>query len=76
MTRRLPEHAAAAARTASDVARQLDAAGLAAAAGVHLRLDDPDRAAERLGGRLRLLGARGDPAGGHGDAVAGEHFLG
>ena len=33
---------AAAARTASAIARQLDAARLAAAAGVHLGLDHPD----------------------------------
>ena len=39
---------------------ELDAAGLAAPAGQHLRLDD-DRAAELLGRLARLLGRRGEP---------------
>ena len=48
---------------------ELDAAGLAAAAGQHLRLDD-DRAAELLGRRARLLGRRREPPVGDGDAEA------
>ena len=42
-----------------EAARELDAAGLAATAGVHLRLDDPEVAAEllsRLDGRIGRLG--------------------
>ena len=40
---------AAADATSSMVLDHLDAAGLAAAARVHLRLDDPDRATESRG---------------------------
>src|SRR6185312_7996806 len=55
---------------------ELDAAGLAAAAGVDLRLDDPLLAAERPGGFGRLVRRRGDLAGRHRDAVLREQFLG
>ena len=58
------------------VARQLDAAGLAAAAGVDLGLDDPDRAAECVGGVDGLIGARGHAAGGHRNAVVPEYLFG
>jgi hypothetical protein len=63
-------------RTSSTRATELDAAALAAAAGVDLRLDHPDRAAEGPGGLLGLLGRVGDPALEHGDAVVGEQRLG
>ena len=56
-------------------ARQLDASALAAAAGVDLRLDDPDRAAQllrRLGG---LAHAEGRIAARHRDAEAGKDLL-
>jgi hypothetical protein len=57
---------------------QLDAAGLPAAAGLHLGLDHDQRMA--LGGELgrghaRLLRRPGHLAGLHGDAVLGEQFL-
>ena len=56
------------------VGRQLDAAGLAAPAHLHLRLHD-DRVADAVGDRDRL-GHRGDGrAVGHGDAVAREELL-
>ncbi len=54
--------------------RELDAAGLAATAGEHLRLDD-DRAAELLCRGARLGRRVGDAALGDGDAVAGEQLL-
>ena len=54
----------------------LDAAGLAAAAGLHLGLDDDDGSAELGRGALRLLGGgRGDAAE-HGDPVRLEHVPG
>ena len=53
---------------------ELDPAGLAAAAGQHLRLDD-DRPAELRGRGPRLLGARREPPLGHGNAVAAEELL-
>ena len=56
------------------VLRELDAAGLAAPAGQHLRLDD-DGASELLGGGASLGGRQRDAALGDGDAVAGEQFL-
>ena len=55
---------------------QLDAAGLAAAARMNLRLHDPLRAADlacRLGG---LAAGGGHVAGGHRDAVTREQLLG
>ena len=55
---------------------ELDAARLAAAARVHLRLDHPDAAAEATGCVGSLRGCRGDEARGHRDAVAGEELLG
>ena len=56
-------------------ARQLDAAALAAAAGVDLRLHDPDRAAELLRRLGRLADAERGIAARHRDAEAGEDFL-
>ncbi|VXB31501.1 Predicted hydrolase or acyltransferase (Modular protein) (fragment) [Curtobacterium sp. 8I-2] len=55
--------------------RDLDAAGLAATADLHLRLDDHD-AADLLGRRLRLLGGVGDDPLQHGDAVGLEEVPG
>jgi hypothetical protein len=55
---------------------QLDAAGLAAAAGVDLRLDHPVVAADGLGGFGRLAGGTGDAPGRNGDAGLGEQLLG
>ena len=49
-------------------AAHLDAAGLAARAGVDLGLDDPAIAADLLGPVYGLLGAVGEAAGRHGDA--------
>ena len=56
------------------VVGELDAAGLAAAAGQHLRLDD-DLAAELLGRRPRLLRRRREPPVGDGNAEAPEELL-
>ena len=53
---------------------ELDPAGLAAAAGQHLRLDD-DLPADLLGRRARLLGARREPPLGDGDPEALEELL-
>ena len=53
---------------------ELDAAGLAAAAGQHLRLDD-DRPAELLGRGPRLPGRRREAALRDGDAEAREELL-
>ena len=52
----------------------LDAAGLAAAADLHLRLDDA-READLLRGGDGLVDGRARAAVGHGDAVAGEELL-
>ena len=49
--------------------RQLDAAALAAAAGVNLRLDDDDLAAEAAGDLARFGGVERDFAARHGHAV-------
>ena len=53
---------------------ELHAAGLAAPAGQHLRLDD-DRSAELLRRRARLLAASSPAAVRHGDAEAREELL-
>ena len=53
-----------------ELAHQLDAAGLAATAGVHLRLDDPDRAAQRARGGFGFIGIGGHQTFRNGDAVA------
>jgi hypothetical protein len=55
--------------------RDLDAAGLAAAAGLHLRLDDGD-ATELLGCRAHLRRGLGDDAGEHGNTVLFEQITG
>ena len=55
--------------------RELHAAGLAAAARVDLRLHDPDRAAELLGGGLRLGWRARREAFRHRNAVLGEQCL-
>src|SRR5438067_13227519 len=59
-----------------DVASQLHPARLAAAAGMNLRLDHPDRAAERAGGGGGFVGAGGDLARRDRDSVAAEQLLG
>ena len=56
------------------VLRDLDAAGLAAAADLHLRLDHA-RVADLVGGGDRLVDGPGRRAGGHGDTVAREELL-
>ena len=53
---------------------ELDAAGLAAAAGQHLRLDD-DGPADRLGGRARLFRRHREPSLGDGDAEPPEQLF-
>jgi hypothetical protein len=55
---------------------ELDAAGLAARAGVNLRLDRPVPAAELGRGIDRLIGAEGDGTLGHRYAETREQFLG
>ena len=57
------------------VVGELDAAGLAAAAHLHLRLDDDGRG-DLARDRLRLLGRLGDAAGEHGHAVRGQQVTG
>jgi hypothetical protein len=59
-----------------DRARELDAAALAAAAGVDLRLDHPERAVERARRGLGLLGRVDDLAAQHLDAVFLQQRLG
>ena len=49
---------------------------LAAAAGVDLRLDDPERSGELPGRGHRFLDGKGGVAGGDRDALLGEQFLG
>ena len=58
-----------------DAVGELDPAGLAASAGVDLRLHH-HLAAELLGGGGGLVGGAGDLAARHGHAVAGEQLLG
>jgi hypothetical protein len=55
--------------------RELHAAGLAAATRVDLSLDDPDAAAELLGGGFRLGRGFHSDAFGNGNAVLGEQCL-
>ena len=55
---------------------ELDATALAPAAGVNLRLDDPDRAAEFGHRRLGFLGREDDGAPGNGDPVFSQQALG
>jgi hypothetical protein len=54
----------------------LDAAGLAAAAGVDLRLDDPDRSAELVRSLDRLIGREGRSTPRHRHAELAQHRLG
>ena len=56
------------------VRRELDAAGLAAAADLHLRLHH-DRVADAVGGGDRVVDRRDRLAGRHGDAVPREELL-
>ena len=70
------EHALGGSAHVVEAAAELDAAGLAAAAGVDLRLDHPLRAAKRLGGIDGSVGGIGDLARRHGDAVLREQFFG
>jgi hypothetical protein len=59
-----------------DGLHHLDAAALAAAAGVDLRLDHPNRAAQLAGHVLRFLRGVGDDAARHRDAVFRQQALG
>ena len=52
-----------------ELAHQLDAAGFAAAAGVHLRLDDPGRAAQRTRGGFGFVRVGGHQTFRNRDAV-------
>ena len=61
-------------RASLGVRRELHAAGLAAAADQHLRLDD-DRVADLVGGADGILDGRYRLAGGDLQAVAGEELL-
>ncbi len=70
------EHGVGGAADGLVVAGQLDAAGLAATAGVHLGLDDPHRPTERVGGSDGFVGARGHATGGHRNAVIPEYLFG
>src|SRR6185437_7321703 len=75
---RLQLHAEDLAGEACDVFERpgdLDAAALAAAAGMDLRLDDPDRAAEPLRGLRGFTDAESGIAARHGNAEAGKDFL-
>ena len=53
--------------------RELDAAAFAAAAGVNLRLDDDNAAAEPLGDCGRFSGVEGDFAARNGNSESREH---
>ena len=55
---------------------ELDAAALAAPAGVNLRLDDDDARSQAVGDVSRLGDVEGDFPAGHGHAVAGEDGFG
>ena len=54
----------------------LDAAGFAAATSVHLRFNDPHRAAQTTRHLDGLLRGRSRLTGGHRDAISGENLLG
>ena len=66
-----PEDVLGAGPGLAGVGRQLHAAGLAAAAHLHLRLDD-DLTPDLAGDRLRLLRRLGDATGKHGDTVGSQ----
>ena len=70
-----PEHALRGGGDFLVSAAELDAAGLAAAAGVNLRLDRPMPAAQFGRDIDGLLGTVGDTAGRHRDAKAGQQFF-
>ena len=72
----LPEHSGRGRHHFLGRLGELDAPRLAAAARVHLCLDDPDRAAEADCRARGFVGAGGDVTRGHGDPVAGEKLLG
>ena len=55
--------------------RELDAASLAPAAGMHLGLDHPHRPAQRPGGRRGLLRTGRNAARRHGNSVASKDVL-
>src|SRR6185437_2993543 len=57
------------------LARQLDASGLTAPAGMDLGLDDPNRAAYRLGSTDGFIGARGHAARRHRNSVIPEYLF-
>src|SRR5690606_39597763 len=72
----LAEHRLRVRRDLVDGLRELHAARLAAAARVHLRLDDPELAAERLGRLRGLVLAGRDATFRYWDSVLGEQRLG
>ena len=72
----MPIIARASFSASSGDSRELDAAALAAAAGVNLRLDDDDAAAEAAGDVAGFAGVERDFAARHGHAVAREDRFG
>jgi hypothetical protein len=58
-----------------DILCHLDAASLAATAGMHLRLDDPHLAAQGFSRLDRFVRCGRDAPGGHRDSVAAKHVL-
>ena len=71
----LAEHCGRGGAHRGRVAHNLDATGLTAATRVHLRLDDPDLAAEGLRRGERLIRALGDAPVWYWHAVSCKHFL-
>jgi hypothetical protein len=59
-----------------EILRELDATRLAASAGVHLRLDHPQRAAQRACGFDRLIRGTRNASARNGDAIVDEDLLG
>src|SRR5262249_35626892 len=70
---RRPEQARGLALHVGDRADHLDAAGLAASAGVNLRLDHPHRAAEIMGALGRIRDREGGNAARHRNAELAQH---